>query len=919
MNPEELIERILSSPFVDEALIRANLGGGRRSIEAARIYLEFPSDARPNLSHLIDREYYLERHPDVAAANLDPLIHFFEFGFGEGRSPHPLIDLRYIRSIDPHLLPEDAGAAALYEVVSLDMADPGPYFSLAYYRSQHPAGTDLSGGLLLHFLTTGLQQGLKPNPLFDPDWYYRQLEGEHDVWSGLRHFVLRGDREGRAPSPGFSGKSYLARYADVAQAGLPALAHYLMLGEAEGRHSRPEPTAAPTPPATPLVIRNGAEPAVISVAEAVGVYRALQESIEVIRQEAKDAVAATEPDIVRFADPLQAIGELALPRSEQPTVSILVPIYNDVAYTAECVASIIRSEPRVSYELVIADDGSTDPDVARLGTIENVRFIAQPKNLGFLKNCNAAYGACRGRYVLLLNNDAQLLPGALDALVDVLESDPTVAAVGPKILYPNGRLQEAGCAVDRDGITTMVGLFADPKEPRYDYDRDVHYCSGAALLIRRDDVGDVLFDETFMPAYCEDVDLCLRLLARGRRVVYCSRAVVVHHLSVSSNRESVTRRLQTVVRNQQALTRKWTDLLEDINKARLIAFYLPQFHTTPENDFYWGQGFTEWSNVVKATPAYVDHYQPHLPTDLGFYDLRVTQTFARQAALARRYGIAGFCVYYYNFGRRRALHEPFEAMVKDRSIDFPYCVCWANENWTRHWDGGTRALIFEQRYDKRTLEAVIDDAITYAADPRYLTVDGKPLFLVYRPMLIPDTAGFAARCRSAFRRAGYKDVHLVYVESMESARLGLPPADFGFDACVEFPPHGYAVAARDAPTLLREGFSGARYDYEATVCGYLSRPSAAYKRYPGVFPSWDNTPRQSQRGDSFVRATPEAFQVFLEERLEEMRNLFVGDERLVFVNAWNEWAEGTHLEPDMKFGHRWLEAIHNALVAKSLA
>jgi lipopolysaccharide biosynthesis protein len=258
-------------------------------------------------------------------------------------------------------------------------------------------------------------------------------------------------------------------------------------------------------------------------------------------------------------------------------------------------------------------------------------------------------------------------------------------------------------------------------------------------------------------------------------------------------------------------------------------------------------------------------------------------------------------------------------MVKDRSIDFPYCVCWANENWTRHWDGGTRALIFEQRYDKRTLEAVIDDAVSYAADPRYLTVDGKPLFLVYRPMLIPDIKGFAAMCRGAFRRAGYRDVHLVYVESMESVRLGQPPADFGFDACVEFPPHGYSVAARDATTLLREGFSGIRYDYEATVCGYLSRPSVAYKRYPGVFPSWDNTPRQPQRGDSFVRATPEAFQVYLEEKLEEMRNLFVGDERLVFVNAWNEWAEGAHLEPDTRLGHRWLEAIHNALVAKSLA
>ena len=234
-------------------------------------------------------------------------------------------------------------------------------------------------------------------------------------------------------------------------------------------------------------------------------------------------------------------------------------------------------------------------------------------------------------------------------------------------------------------------------------------------------------------------------------------------------------------------------------------------------------------------------------------------------------------------------------------------------------DGGARALIFEQLYDKRTLAAVIGDAVSYASDPRYLKINGKPLFLVYRPMLVPDIHEFASLCRDRFRRAGFPGVHLAYVESMETARSELPPADIGFDASVEFPPQGYAVAAPDETTLLREPFSGTRYDYEATLFSFLRRRSAAYKRYPSVFPSWDNTPRQTEHGDSFVRASPEAFQVYLEEKLEEMRNMFVGDEQLLFINAWNEWAEGAHLEPDMKYGHRWLEAIRNALFAKSLA
>ena len=144
-------------------------------------------------------------------------------------------------------------------------------------------------------------------------------------------------------------------------------------------------------------------------------------------------------------------------------------------------------------------------------------------------------------------------------------------------------------------------------------------------------------------------------------------------------------------------------MLRDLNSARVIAFYLPQFHPTPENDFCWGMGFTEWTNVAKALPAYNDHYQPHLPADLGFYDLRLQQTVERQVSLARRYGIAGFCVYYYNFGPRRALDQAFEAIVENPALDFPFCVCWANENWTRHWDGGDREIIFEQQYDLATL------------------------------------------------------------------------------------------------------------------------------------------------------------------------------------------------------------------------
>ena len=276
-------------------------------------------------------------------------------------------------------------------------------------------------------------------------------------------------------------------------------------------------------------------------------------------------------------------------------------------------------------------------------------------------------------------------------------------------------------------------------------------------------------------------------------------------------------------------------------------------------------------------------------------------------------------MYYYNFGQQRALDEPLEAMVSDTTMQFPYCVCWANESWTRHWDGGTREIIFEQAYDQHTLNSVINDAVRYAGDSRYIRVNNKPVFIVYRPLLIPDVARFTADCRERFRRAGFENVYLLYVESMEAAQSLPRPSELGFDASVEFPPQGIAVRAADrAQTIIRDGFVGVRYDYEDTVVECVNRSSVSYKRHPAVFPSWDNTPRQPLRGDSFINATPEAFQVYIQEKLDEVIHHFVGEERLLFINAWNEWAEGTHLEPDQRFGHRWLEAIYNAMLAKSL-
>jgi GT2 family glycosyltransferase len=913
--PDDLqrTHRFLCSGFVSEDLFRRALGGGRADISLVAAYLALPVPQRPALSWYFDPAFYLAANPDIAEAGVDPLLHFIDTGIADLRSPHPLIDLPAIVADDALVLGAPPKIEALLDLLEHNLARPGPYFDPAHYLTQL-AGAAPGDALLRHFLQQGLRAGRTPNAFLDPAWYAERYPDVPDEpYMALRHFITQGDIEGREAGPAFDGALYRRRYTDVADSGIPPLRHYLTHGRREGRHAPTERRAGAATPAVPVEV---GLPGPVDPQEMQRSFADMRARVEAGWQRRKDAVRADPPAIVASVAPEQDIAGLKFARVEAPRLSILVPMFNELSMTVACLLSVQRAGPAPEFEVVVADDASTDPGTTLLGQVPHLVYLRQPANLGFLRNCNAAFGRCRGDYVLLLNNDAQVLPGAIDRLVAALDADPAVAAVGPKLLYPDGRLQEAGCFLRPNGESGMVGLFHHPDEGGYGFDRDVAYCSGAALMFRRRLAGETLFDEAYRPAYCEDADLCLRFIAAGHRVRYVSGAVVVHHLSVSTSRGSATRKHQAISRNQQILNERWGETLRRMDAIRVLAFYLPQFHPTPENDLWWGAGFTEWTSVVKARPSYAGHYQPHLPADLGFYDLRTPEALQRQALLARRYGIEGFCVYYYHFGSRRVLSRPVETVLAHPDIPFRWCLCWANENWTRHWDGGAHELLLEQSTDPATLAAVIADAVAQAADPRYIRVNGRPLFLVYRPLLLPDAPAFAARCRAAFASAGFAGVHLVYVESMEAVDRRVTPAELGFDASVEFPPHGRAVPASGGAEIIKPGWSGFRYDYPATVMAFVERESVPYTRYPAVFPAWDNTPRQPLRGTSFDGASPEAFRVYVEAKIEEIRQFLMGEERLLFVNAWNEWAEGAHLEPDAFYGHRWLEALRDAMTVR---
>jgi lipopolysaccharide biosynthesis protein len=346
------------------------------------------------------------------------------------------------------------------------------------------------------------------------------------------------------------------------------------------------------------------------------------------------------------------------------------------------------------------------------------------------------------------------------------------------------------------------------------------------------------------------------------------------------------------------------------NDVALAAYYLPQYHPIAENDVWWGRGFTDWSNVAKAVPSYVGHYQPRLPGELGFYDLRVPEVMKRQAELARQHGISAFCFYAYWFGGRRLLERPLLAFLDDPGIDIQFFLCWANENWSRRWDGTENQLLISQSHSPEDDVAFIRYYRKYFDDPRQLKIDGKPVLMVYRPGILPSPSATIERWREEAVRSGLPGLYIVATTSFgfsDAARLG-------FDAIVEFPPHApQRPAERVRVEIVNASAEPTTFSYESVVKNRVFEiGETADKVWPGVMAAFDNTARRATGAAIYNGCTPALFQQWLENAIQRARKNPAA-ERLVIINAWNEWAEGTYLEPDRRHGYAYLAACARAL------
>ena len=376
-------------------------------------------------------------------------------------------------------------------------------------------------------------------------------------------------------------------------------------------------------------------------------------------------------------------------------------------------------------------------------------------------------------------------------------------------------------------------------------------------------------------------------------------------------------------------------------KPRIIGLYLPQYHPIPENDEWWGKGFTEWTNVAKAKPLFRGHYQPRIPADLGFYDLRLPEVREQQAELAREAGIEGFCYYHYWFGNgKQLLERPFNEVLASGKPDFPFCLCWANHDWTsKTWEKGNSlkrdTMIMKMEYSREDYIRHFNYLLPAFRDPRYITVDGKPIFAVWNPRGIPDCRQFIDLWQKLAHENGLSGIHFVGQTDNTGKALRGQKANYysadktkeyydevlalGFDAVMS---SGYrrAVGLAEGRTLmmwkmfLTKTFrpSYTKIDYSRLMSNYYVAEDAEENIYPTLLPQWDRTPRAGRKAEILINCTPERFQATLEDALKIVSQK-QPEHQILFLKAWNEWGEGDYVEPDQKYGHGWLQAIRKAM------
>ncbi len=360
-----------------------------------------------------------------------------------------------------------------------------------------------------------------------------------------------------------------------------------------------------------------------------------------------------------------------------------------------------------------------------------------------------------------------------------------------------------------------------------------------------------------------------------------------------------------------------SEFVREEHMVKAIAWYLPQFHQMEINDRFHGKGFTEWTNTTMAMPMFTGHYQPHIPYDVGYYDLLNKESMKRQIFLAKHYGIYGFCIHYYWFSGKRIMEKPLQLLLENPDLDIPFCLDWATENWTALWDGGNKEIMLEQATELNDAERFMSDILPYMKDKRYIKIGNKPVLVIYRMNMFEKQKikKLLEKFTEIAKLEGFDGLYIMASNAfafMENVR------EWGADALVEFPPHVVVELMEENRPFgyINPYYNG--YFNDASDFIKEKRYMIKYQNNKFFFRSamtaWDNTPRKAtSNGRIIYGLTPATYGQWLKDIIEESYQIHSAEENIVFLNSWNEWAEGSHLEPDMKYGYAYLQETRNVI------
>jgi GT2 family glycosyltransferase/predicted SAM-dependent methyltransferase len=639
---------------------------------------------------------------------------------------------------------------------------------------------------------------------------------------------------------------------------------------------------------------------------------------------------------------------------KNPLVSILIPAYNS-NYFEDAIKSAIN-QTYENIEIIIGDDNPTSNKIFKAtkkyaNNNDKIQYYKNPTNLNAKVNMIKLFDSAKGDYIKFLNDDDILHPTCVERMVHFLNNFPNVTLVTShrqRIDHHGNNLKdipETTRPVTDDSIidgvsmanmmlytgknfigepTTVMFRKSDLLDSKPNFlsfaGREAYAIVDQTMWVNLLSRGDAIYlidtlsyfrihpeqrqqQKSFFPTIAPAISQ-LRFDAKRMGFLRKYDKIKLHTKPLSSNENS---RIGNC--NSDIIYLQPNDKVKSNNtisaRAKCIAFYLPQYHPIPENNIWWGEGFTEWTNVTKAKPLYDGHYQPHLPANLGFYDLRVPETREAQAKLAKDHGIYGFCYYHYWFNGKRLLERPFQEILSSGEPSFPFCLCWANENWTRAWDGRQGEVLIKQNYSEKDDRDHIKYLLNIFKDKRYIRIKGRPLMLIYLSTRLPN----AKRTIEIWREEAQKQGEELYICKVESAPYEYgDPSKSGFDASVEFQPDWGNLGP--LKSQLSDGHH--LYDYSNVVKRMLNKPIPTYKRYPCVTPMWDNSPRRKKSSLILDNSTPEAYELWLSETVSSLNNRDLDDD-IIFINAWNEWGEGNHLEPDRRHGLKYLESTKKVL------